>query len=363
MFTPTETTSSPATRAPDRQYTAWQVLAIWAAATAPMTALAWIAWPLLTNATDLNPGMLFWLLMVVGMMWQFVLSVIILRRELGTLRWSLVAPRIWAQQPTPSSAAFSSPDGAVMNTRSGVRRSIAAAATMAVLLLTSCASTFTPATPTTQIRELSGVEGVELRTSGDLTIVSGAAESLTITAESSMIDNLTSDVRDGTLILDAAAGDSGWGRIEYTLTVPRVDLIRLAGSGDISGNSILAESATIDDTGSGDVSLSSSTTTDLAVTMTGSGDITIEGTTLSLRLSSEGSGNFDGSLLEARIANVDLSGSGSAHVVALRDLTAAVSGSGDIFYTGNPGNVVTSLDGSGEITLYNPDRDASQEEH
>ena len=96
MLTPTETTSSPAIRAPDRQYTAWQVLAIWAAATAPMTALAWIAWPLLTNATDLNPRMLFWLLMVVGMMWQFVLSVIILRRELGTLRWSVVAPRMGA---------------------------------------------------------------------------------------------------------------------------------------------------------------------------------------------------------------------------------------------------------------------------
>ena len=85
--------------ASDRQYTVRQILAVWAAATVPMASLAWIVWPLLTHATDLNPGMLFWLLMVAGMIWQFVLAVIILRRELGTLRWSVVAPRIWAQQP------------------------------------------------------------------------------------------------------------------------------------------------------------------------------------------------------------------------------------------------------------------------
>jgi len=99
MLTSTETALSSSTRASDPQYTVLQILGIWAAATIPMATLAWIAWPLLSDATDLNPGMLFWLLMVAGMIWQFVLAIIILRCELGTLRWSVVAPRIWAQQP------------------------------------------------------------------------------------------------------------------------------------------------------------------------------------------------------------------------------------------------------------------------
>lgn len=88
-----------AARPTDRQYTVRQVLAIWAAAALPMAVLAWAVWPALSDATNLHPGMLFWLLMVVGMVWQFALAVTILYRELGTLRWSAVAPRIWAQQP------------------------------------------------------------------------------------------------------------------------------------------------------------------------------------------------------------------------------------------------------------------------
>lgn len=91
--------ADPATQPPDRQYPVRTVLVIWAAATVPMASLAWVGWPVLKRTTDINPGMLFWLLMVAGMIWQFVLALIVLRRELGTLRWSVVAPRIWAQHP------------------------------------------------------------------------------------------------------------------------------------------------------------------------------------------------------------------------------------------------------------------------
>ena len=75
------------------------ILLIWLAVAAPSAILVWGVWPILSLTTRLNPGMLFWLLMICSMMWQFVFSLILLRRELGTLRWSVLAPRIWAQQP------------------------------------------------------------------------------------------------------------------------------------------------------------------------------------------------------------------------------------------------------------------------
>lgn len=81
------------------QFSLRAILLIWLAATAPMAILVWCIWPMLRTVVPMDPGMLFWLLMICGMVWQFVLSLILLRRELGTLRWSVVAPRIWAQQP------------------------------------------------------------------------------------------------------------------------------------------------------------------------------------------------------------------------------------------------------------------------
>lgn len=83
----------------DDQYSLAKIMLIWVAATAPMGFLAWIVWPWLKMRVDIHPGMLFWMLMVIGMVWQCVLSLIVLRRELGTLRWSALAPRIWAQNP------------------------------------------------------------------------------------------------------------------------------------------------------------------------------------------------------------------------------------------------------------------------
>lgn len=75
------------------------ILLVWLAVVAPMATLVWVIWPALTAVTPMDPGMVFWLLMICGMVWEFVLSLILLRRELGTLRWSVVAPRIWAQHP------------------------------------------------------------------------------------------------------------------------------------------------------------------------------------------------------------------------------------------------------------------------
>jgi hypothetical protein len=40
-----------------------------------------------------HPGLTFWMLMTAGMIWLFALSLMILRHELGTLRWSVFARR------------------------------------------------------------------------------------------------------------------------------------------------------------------------------------------------------------------------------------------------------------------------------
>lgn len=81
------------------QYSLARILAIWAAATVPMGLLAFVAAPRLMARTDLHPGLVYWMLMVVGMVWQFGLSVLVLHRELGTLHWPAVKARIWLNAP------------------------------------------------------------------------------------------------------------------------------------------------------------------------------------------------------------------------------------------------------------------------
>ena len=81
------------------QYTIWQILGIWAVVTLPMVLLTWVALPAIMPYSPLHPGITYWLLVIVGMVWQFVVSLVIMYRELGTLRWSAIRQRTWLQTP------------------------------------------------------------------------------------------------------------------------------------------------------------------------------------------------------------------------------------------------------------------------
>ena len=81
------------------QYTLWQIIGIWALVALPMALLSWVVAPAIIPYVPLHPGITYWLLMIAGMAWQFVVSLVILYRELGTLRWSAIRQRTWLQTP------------------------------------------------------------------------------------------------------------------------------------------------------------------------------------------------------------------------------------------------------------------------
>jgi membrane protease YdiL (CAAX protease family) len=91
--------STQETTSKNDQYTLWQILGIWALATLPMALLAWVVAPAVIPYSPLHPGITFWLLMIAGMAWQFIVSLVIMYRELGTLRWSAIRQRTWLQTP------------------------------------------------------------------------------------------------------------------------------------------------------------------------------------------------------------------------------------------------------------------------
>ena len=84
-----------------RQYTLLEILAVWAAAAIPMGLLAWVVAPWLADRfggdEPLTQALL--ILLTVGLIWQFVLVLILLRRELGSLEWSRVRDALWLRPP------------------------------------------------------------------------------------------------------------------------------------------------------------------------------------------------------------------------------------------------------------------------
>ncbi len=85
--------------ASDRQYSLVEILGIWAVAVVPMPLLVWVLGPALYPLTDIPPGLVYWMMIVVGMAWLFVVSLVVLRRDLGGLRWEDIRRRAWLNLP------------------------------------------------------------------------------------------------------------------------------------------------------------------------------------------------------------------------------------------------------------------------
>lgn len=86
---------------PIPQYSLGRMLGVWAAAALPMAGLAWVVAPWLASVLR---GPAAWpqailLSLTAGLMWQFVLVLILIRREQGTLRWAALKHALWLQAP------------------------------------------------------------------------------------------------------------------------------------------------------------------------------------------------------------------------------------------------------------------------
>jgi uncharacterized protein len=84
-----------------RQYSLAQILAVWAGAAVPMGALAWVVAPWLGGriggGEPLTQALL--ICLTAGLVWQFVLVLVLTRRELGGLQWPRVREALWLRAP------------------------------------------------------------------------------------------------------------------------------------------------------------------------------------------------------------------------------------------------------------------------
>jgi membrane protease YdiL (CAAX protease family) len=79
------------------QYSLAKILGIWVLATVPMGILGWIVFPLVAPDSESDPlgfGVMRLVLLALGLVWLFVLSMIIVRREEGELRWRTLKRRL-----------------------------------------------------------------------------------------------------------------------------------------------------------------------------------------------------------------------------------------------------------------------------
>ena len=192
-----------------------------------------------------------------------------------------------------------------------------------------------------------------VRTSGsiDVEINGGDSYSLSVENDENLLPYLITDVSGGVLNIHYKDNYSVTNdHAKVFLTAPSLEKITTSGSGDISGNGILKNSNQIEFnlSGSGDVEAGVNAPS-VKVSGSGSGDIRLSGTTKYFDCRVSGSGNVDCGNLRSENATITISGSGDAHVFASVHLIARTSGSGNVYYRGNPQSPEIHTSGSGTV--------------
>lgn len=203
-------------------------------------------------------------------------------------------------------------------------------------------------------RDVGEFRGVSLGVSADLYITQGNNSSVVIEASDEVQEHIETKVRDGVLIIKQDDDWKWWKNwssknVKIYITNPAFEHVAVSGSGDISGeNTLQSKEMYLAVSGSGKVNLDIKVV-DLDSKISGSGNMNLAGTARNTIMQISGSGNLNAEDLASENCQVRISGSGNCRVQVGTSLESRVSGSGNVYYKGNPEKLSNHSSGSGSI--------------
>jgi hypothetical protein len=211
--------------------------------------------------------------------------------------------------------------------------------------------------PNAQVRKVEKFEGVNVSGAIELYISQGSQAVAVSASDKDLVDEIVTEVKGGILYIRFKSKKSWWSdqwnttgkKFKAYVSAEKINFVSLSGSGNIRIEGTLkAPELAIQLSGSGNVS-GNIDTDDLDLRQSGSGNIKLTGNADKAEFSCSGSGNVICADLVTDNCRVTLSGSGNAEVNVNKELSASISGSGNIRYRGNGNLVNASTAGSGKI--------------
>jgi hypothetical protein len=214
--------------------------------------------------------------------------------------------------------------------------------------------------PNAEKRSISGYHGVAVSGSIELFLTQGNEESVVISADDTKWrDKVVTEVKDGILKIYVELKNKiqfDWGnqkKIRAYVSVKDIDYLSCSGSGKthIEG-SIKADKLKVDISGSGNIEGNFSVK-DFSLGLSGSANADLSGNAENSDLHVSGSGNIRSYDFSTAFCKASVSGSGNVKVTVNKELSAHISGSGNVFIKGDGLIRDYSASGSGKFKRVN----------
>jgi hypothetical protein len=180
-------------------------------------------------------------------------------------------------------------------------------------------------------------------------VVHSLKDSMSLEAESNLIPNITTEIKQNSLEISTAENTCLNPRKPIIIRVfsSRLTDMIISGSGTIQSDSNQINILRVTISGSGSFK-SPVKVENLIATIAGSGNIEVWGNSRTSKLTISGAGNIDSYGLMQDSCYVAISGSGNTYLYVKNSLDATISGSGSVFYKGSP-KIESHITGSGKV--------------
>ena len=199
---------------------------------------------------------------------------------------------------------------------------------------------------------ISDFSGFKLSGTFNIVLQKGPEIKVVATGQPNILNYISTSVENG--IWNAEFEDGCYNDYQVTVYInhPNIKEFGINGSGSINviGKLDSLENLTVYNNGGGNIYCSDSLLIDnfLNVDLSGSGSIELIGSALNQNINISGSGDYSAYNLFSENVTVSIPGSGDAMVHAFTSLEAFLSGSGSVYYIGDP-VLTTNVTGSGAV--------------
>lgn len=180
----------------------------------------------------------------------------------------------------------------------------------------------------------------------------GPTTSVKVTTDENLQQYIKTIVKDQKLVIsnehDGCINFSN--QTQIVVSCPALNYISLNSTGNIEVNGFTSEYFNVVHSASGNITIRNlSVANTLDVSLIGSGNIWLGGRSEYANINLSGSGVINAESMRVNSCSINHSGSGNIHTYVYDTLDVILSGSGFVYYYGNPDTVNTSITGSGQV--------------
>lgn len=210
--------------------------------------------------------------------------------------------------------------------------------------------------PVAEQRALPPFRQVTVTGFAEVTLIQGAAESITVEAPAKQLRRVRTGVRNGTLTIANDQSRRWWSGFfrggtrpaRVTVTYRELEAINASGAVRVRADGLRTDRLTVSASGATSLRISDLDTKELSVGGSGAMKVELTGRAVAQRVVISGAGDYRAADLASDDAQITVSGAGRVLVKVEKTLRIGLSGAGSVEYVGNP-KVTQEISGAGRV--------------